>query len=180
MQFCLESWCHGSYIIIRRVWWWVDSNDIKTITDVLKEYHSDAAYFDHHNMRKDGKFFLYICCIASVQKQIESTRKRTYMNNNWRKKIQWLKIYIRWTLRSFSVKMKKGKRGQKVELCSLQCFSETCTFEHKSLIIISLFSRRLQHSAFASSYCMITCRLDVCKAAIYVLSTFGLSLTPTP
>ena len=38
---------------------------------------------DHHNMRKDGKF---VCCIASVETDIESTKKRTYTNRNSRVK----------------------------------------------------------------------------------------------
>ena len=36
-----------------------------------------------HNMRKDGKF---VCCIASVETDIESTKKRTYTNRNSRVK----------------------------------------------------------------------------------------------
>ena len=145
------------YGIRRRAWWWC------WLRRWYQNHHRHAegvsllcGILDHHNMRKDGKFFLCICCIAIVQKQIESTRKRTYVNNNWRKKIQWLKVYIRWTpffLRS----NEKGKKRSEGKMFSSSFFRDLYFSTQEPYYYIS-FSRRLQHSALASLYDNVSVR----------------------
>ena len=155
MQGCLKSWCHESHITMEAFGDDVDSNvDIKTITDLLKQYHCYAAYLIIITREKTESFSIYLLHCECTE-QIESTRKRTYVNNNWRKKIQWLKIYIRWTpffLRS----NEKGKRRSEGKTFSSMFFRDLY-FSTQEPYYIS-FSRRLQHSAFASLYDNVSVR----------------------
>ena len=60
----------------------VDSNvDIKTITDLLKQYHCYAAYLIIITREKTESFSIYLLHCECTE-QIESTRKRTNVNNN--------------------------------------------------------------------------------------------------